>query len=118
MAIDPAISAVVQAEQQTAVSADPAFKAERLNARSSQAASLLALAADAANEALAQRELLSAPIVDATLRVSGDQRSLLFKSLRVPSAARLIGGRLGWVRGIAYDPVDDRTDLQLIVNMS
>ncbi len=118
MAIDPAISAVVQAEQQTAVSADPAFKAARSNARSSQASSLLALAASAESEALAQRQLLSAPIVDATLRVSGDQRSLLFKSLRVPSTARLIGGHLGWVRGIAYDPVDDQTDLQLIVKIT
>lgn len=115
MAIDPAISALVQAEQQIVVSADAALRASRPTARTSAAASLLAIAADAQAECDAQRQTLSRATIDATVRTAGDRRALLFKAVRLPAGSRIIGGRRAFVRGIRYDPVEDRTDLLLIV---
>lgn len=115
MAIDPEISALVQAEQHVAISSDTALRAARPNARSSAAACLLEDAAAANAEASAQRQFLATGPQNATVRAAGDLRHLLFRSVVLPAGTRLIGGRRAWVRGISFDPIDDRTELQLIV---
>jgi hypothetical protein len=96
---------------------DPLLQAEIAAARTGEMLSALENAADAIVEVERQLRFARRSLRPWKLSTAGDKRSWKGKTLLLASDVRFIGGRRALVRGTAYNPATDRTNLTLIVEM-